>query len=244
MISLIQHANNSTAASQNTIAVTISPSAKGSLIVVGYAGTCHLGGANTNTVTGVSDGTNTYIQVPALALTGTTSRNTTDVWYAVNSVAGITTVTVTVQATDVSEKNAEIWEVAGMGNLKPMVDVVSTTQNDVSTATTTPSGPSNTTTNSDDFIVANYIDDTNSVTVNPTAGNAFNAGGDISSVSNSGHVSAIVTSKATYTPNWTVGASGGTHVSSCVSFQPVSQQSNNYLGFKVGDGMSVSEKIK
>lgn len=82
-----------------TNVVTIAPSTAGSLIVVQFA--CN----TAKSVASVSDGTNTY-QL-ATGTKGNTGNLGTEIWYALNVSAGITSVTVTLTATGNSMVSVE-----------------------------------------------------------------------------------------------------------------------------------------
>jgi len=113
-ISRLQFVNHDGAAS-NTDTVTISASTLGSLIVVGINMMDGL------TVVSVTDGTNTYVQVPG-AYISTTGLAATDIWYSQNSAAGITSVTITVSGTSTSLFRNTVVEYSGVRQTGNPVD--------------------------------------------------------------------------------------------------------------------------
>src|SRR5258708_2666776 len=129
-ITVTQHKTGSGAANANTQACTVTSTGLGKLIVVGVAGS-HA----TDTVSSVTDnstGPPTYVQATsARGVDGTNSW--TDVWYALSSKSGATTVTVTFSATNTNEKNVEVWEVSGFTT--PVFDLANNVSNPSASST-------------------------------------------------------------------------------------------------------------
>src|SRR5262249_5426847 len=124
-----------------------------------------------------------------------------DVWYAVNSRAGATSVTVTFNKTGTFEKNVEIWEVTGMATTASgVVDVAAVVNSGA--ATTSPQGAAGTTTVANGFVAALPFPH-GSTNANPASGNPFTAGCDVSNQSSVGAVSLISSAVGTYRPQWT-----------------------------------------
>ncbi len=195
-VAVVQHKSNSGAASSNKQAASVTALHAGNLIVVGV---CATGSATVSSITDNGSTKNTYQEVP-----GSKSANGTsscDVWYAVNSHSGATSITATFNKTGTFEKNVEVWEVSGMStDVSQVIDTASVVNNGPST--TSPLGAAVTTTTNSSFIAAMMFPHGNT-TANPASGNPFTAGGDISSQSSVGQVSLISSVAGTYQPQWT-----------------------------------------
>lgn len=204
-VQLVQSAANTTTASANSIALTVSATGSGNLLVVAANNN------GTRTVTGVSDGTNAFTQASGAA--GTNSAKNTDIWYLLKSTAGMTTITVTFSGSSGTfTKDAWFWEVTGFHH------VAFDTAGHVNSGAQSgglASGASVTTTGGLDFIVG--VDLTNfAVTSNPKLGNAFISGGYILS-DNDAASSLISQSAASYQPVWT--DNGTSFTSSTAAFR-------------------------
>lgn len=200
-LSVVQHKVNHSVASSNQVAVTVTSTGAGNLLVVltksggGYA------------TTAVSDGTNSFTQFPGAAVTFT-GGDASDCWYLKSSASGKTTITITVATSDTNSKDGWVWEVSGFTN--PLTDVTGAVTNGTGSGTTL-TGAAVTTHETTGFAVA--MCDCNSGQVaaggNPKSGNEFSAGGDIAS-SGEGGVSLISTTAASHQPVWTGTVSGDT----------------------------------
>jgi len=202
-VAVVQHQNNSGAAGSNKQSVTISPTAAGSLIVIGVCGT---GSAKTNSI--ADDASNTYQQVSGAR--SARSASWCEIWYAVNSKAGASTVTVTFSKSGTFEKNVEVWEVSGMDTgVSTVLDTAAVVNSGAST--TNPAGAGVTTAATNEFIAAMMFPNGNT-TANPAPGNEFTAGGDISDQSSVGYASLIAANAGAHQPKWTT-TSGGFNAS-------------------------------
>lgn len=238
-LAVVQHKSGTSVVSATTVAVTVTALGTGNVIVVG----CSNGGGS-RTVTGVSDGTNTYVQAPSAAANANANADNTDIWYCLSSISGPTTVTITFSGSaGTFSKQGEVWEVSGFVN--PAIDVTGTIQNTQQT-NQVDLGPSVTTTSVIGFIAAICRTGTGgSIATNPSTGNEFSSGGDIP-VAQVGAVSLISQRASAHQPSW---ADGNSFVSYCVSVVAFKEKNipfviNNYQFSKVGDGMSTSEKIR
>lgn len=191
---VVQHKKGSGAANANTQAVTVTAFGAGRLIVVGITGSNS--GRTVLSVTDNSGSPPTYLQATNARGIETASA-WSDIWYALSSSSGATTVTVTFSATNTDEKNVEVWEVSGLTGVA--FDLASHVDNQPNSST--PLGPSITTTGAVGFAVGVAATDSG-VTANPHAGNAFTSGGDISTQSVHGFVSLLTSSAASIQPQW------------------------------------------
>src|SRR5579885_584187 len=195
-IGLVQHKTNSGAANSNKISISITRLGAGNLVVVGA---CSTGTTAVSSITDNGSTANTYKEA-----TGTKSTNGSamcDIWYAVNSRSGATSISVTFSKSGTFEKNVEVWEVSGMAaDPAQALDAASIVNSGPST--TSPSGGAVTTTTNSSFVAA-LLFPHGDTTANPTAGNPFTAGGDISNQSSVGAVSLISAAAGTYQPQWT-----------------------------------------
>jgi len=192
-VTLVQHATNRNTASAATVAITVSSTGSGNLIVVG----CRNDGGHT--VSGVSDGTNAFTQFASAAIAGTGSLAgvNLDVWYLLSSTSGKTTITITYNASALYNKDGWVWEVSGMGTVS--TDGVNTGHN-TGSAGSVETGVSVTTTSTTGFLIG-LDSPLNNVLLNPNTGNEFSAGGD--NQNGNGGVSLISTTAASHTPQWT-----------------------------------------
>src|SRR5580704_5398728 len=97
---------------------TIPATGQGNLIVIGW----QIGGhANTsNTIARINDSAgNVYYQVPNALSIDSSAGAVADIWYAMNSVAGATTLTVT-PSTPVPHGGVVIWEFSGADPVAPL----------------------------------------------------------------------------------------------------------------------------
>lgn len=217
-VTLIQHKVTQTTANQLTVAVTLAPTASGSLIVV-----C-TGNAGTRTVLSVVDdasgGSNTYTQAASAA--ATQAAHQSDIWYVLSAAnSGAVTVTATFSgATGTFNKEAWVFEVSGFTTAA--FDGAGGVTNGTG-ASNTDTGAAITTTSTTGFL-AGVIITANNITVNPKAGNEFTAGGDITSTSDAA-ASLISSTAASHQPAWTDSAAAGSFCSSTAAFKESSGSS-------------------
>ncbi len=126
--------------------LTIGPSGAGHLIVVA----AHL--ADMGSVLAITDnapnGGNTYASIAMARATNTNPPDAVEIWFARDSSAGATTITI---ATSTLIVGGVAWEVSGIRTDSP-VDTATTL--DAQAATTTPLGPHITTRESGEFVVS------------------------------------------------------------------------------------------
>lgn len=214
-LSLVQHKVAQTTASQLTVAVTVTSTAVGALLVV-----C-TGNNGTRTVVSVTDnatgGSNTYVQASGAA--GTTGVDQTDVWYCLSAAhAGATTVTVTFSGV-AGTFNKEAWVFEVSGFTSAAFDLAANVTNGTGVASTD-TGASVTTTSTTGFLVG-VITTSFTIAANPKAGNEFTSGGDISATSDA--ACSLISSTATaHQPVWTDGTATASFCSSTAAFKEAS----------------------
>ena len=184
-LAVVQHKFGSTNANQNTVAVTVTSTGGGNLLV---AGTYNNG---TMTVSGVSDGTNNFTQFAGAQIAN--SNRIADCWYLSISTSGKTTITATFSVTNTSRKIAWVWEVSGFS--VPTTDGVAGTTGTAQN----PTGASLTTKAVSGFLAA-VCGYANTISTNPAAGNEFTSGGDIAD--GNGGCSLISSSATAHQPAW------------------------------------------
>lgn len=161
-------------------------------------------------LTGISDGADSFIEFPNAFALNTTAAFEMDVWYVPKSISGATAVTLNFNG-PASFIDFEFWEVSGF--TKPVPDTVGIVNNGL-TSGGLDTGAAVKPRTANEFIVAGDTTD-GSLTANPTGGNEFTSGGDI--LNGDGFVSYISSSTASAQPQWT--DSGGTNfVSSTAAF--------------------------
>jgi hypothetical protein len=192
-----------------TVSVTVSATGTGNLLVV-CPDNFDATPGNVGSITGVSDGTNAFTQVPSMDnLSGTTVRS--DVWYLPVSTSGKTTITATFSRNTGSYfKSILFIEISGFTN--PVVDVHNVTN--TASCSANQNGAAVTTTATVAAIVAFGM--VGNITANPHSGNAFTSGGTISS--GDAVCSLLASSTGTYTPAWDMTA-GNKFWGSTVAFK-------------------------
>jgi hypothetical protein len=190
-----------------TATCTIPATGTGNLIVVGFqAG----GGANTGTTIGsVTDSAgNAYAEAGAARSIDTAAGSVADIWYAKNSIAGATTLTVTPTA-PVTNGGVVIWEFSGANPSAPL-DQTAVLNSQASNATA--SGASVTITAASEVVVSLAAVATGVTGI--FSGSAFV---NDSILKSDGWAHLVTTSPGTFTAQW--GQSpAGTFASSTASF--------------------------
>jgi hypothetical protein len=195
--------NKASKAGNPISSLTVPATGSGNLIVVAFMFN------GTTSLSGVTDSAgNTYVSAGARA---TSSQNSVEVWYAVNSNPGATVVTPTFVG---SPSHVEIteWEVSGLSTSAP--DAKSTSSGTVTQANTL--GPAVNASQPGDFIVSVLLAGTASFS-SITAGNAFTD--DFSTNGNGwAHLTSNSATAGTYQASWTTANPTGTYCASTVAF--------------------------
>ena len=203
-----------------TSTCTIPPTGSGNLIVVGWqAG----GGANTSvTVSSVTDNAgNTYAEAGPARSVDTVAGSIADVWYAMNSVSGATTLTITPSST-VTNGGAVIWEFSG-ADLSAPLDQTAVFNSQAASAA--PAGAPVTTSAGADVVISLA---TGGNVTGISSGNNFVSD---SALKGNGWAHLITSSGGTYAAQWNQ-SPAGTYASSTVAFKAagsVTLTSNNPL---------------
>jgi hypothetical protein len=186
---------------------TIPATGQGHLLVIGWQ---IGGGANTSTaVTSVTDNVgNTYAEAGAARSVDTAAGSVADIWYAANSVAGATSVTIT-PSTSVNNGGAVIWEFSGVSTTSPLDQTAILNSQ---SSSSTPSGASVTTT------AAEVIISLAPVSGNITGINSGNAFVNDSTLKGNGWSYLVTSTAGVYSAQWTE-SPAGTYSSSTASFK-------------------------
>lgn len=174
---------------------TIPATGAGNLLVVGWTG-----GPGLSLLKSISDNArNHYAEAKSSRTVNSKSRLSADIWYAPNSEAGTTSVTLT-PTTSGAQGAAMIWEFSGASTASPLAqDGVLNNQR----ATTTPTGPSLTTTAADEVIIS-IAAAADSIT-GIFQGNPFT---EDPSASSNGWAYLVTVSAGTYNAEWNESPSG------------------------------------
>ena len=184
----------------------ISATKSGDLIVIAWQSD---GGDMTNTMSSVTDSAgNIYVEAGAARSIDTNETDWNDIWYAKNSKAGATSITVTPSASDFG--GVVIWEFSGADPNAPL-DQTATLNSQAGSPT--PTGAPVTITAPNEVIVS-LVD----VAYDASAIAAGNPFVDDSNLLNNGWAHYITSSSGTYSAQWTQNNSG-TYGSSTVSFK-------------------------
>jgi hypothetical protein len=186
---------------------TIPSTGSGNLLVIGWA--AH-GGEGAATIASVTDNAgNTYSECPGSRAVDANANDMGDVWYAENSIAGATAVTITPNPSSATG-TAVIWEYSGVAAYSPLDQTgVLNSQ----PATTTPSGAPLTTAVSNELIIS--IGWVQGAVSSILSGNPFT---NDSTATEDGWAHYIASTPGTYSAQWN--SNLGTYGSSSVSFRP------------------------
>lgn len=166
-------------------------------------------GAGGTTITSVTDNAgNVYAEAGGARSTNTTANTMADIWYAHNSVAGATLVTITPSPSGTAG-TAVIWEFSGVEPYSPLDQTAVLNSR---SATTTPSGAAVVTTSPAEVVVS--VANVQGTVTGVKSGNSFT---NDSTASGEGWAHFIASSTGTYAPQWATSTSG-TFCSSTVSF--------------------------
>ena len=178
----------------------------GHLIVVGWQAA---GGTGTgNTISSITDNKgNTYVQAIGARSIDSVNSAFQDIWYAKNSIAGATTVTITPSAS--IQGGAVIWEFAGVDTTAPLDKTANLSSQASSTSV---SGAPVTTANSNEVVIAS------SLVVNSASLNSGTSFVTDSALMSNGWAHAVTTATGTYQAKWTQSPTG-TYQSSTASFK-------------------------
>jgi hypothetical protein len=185
--------------------ITISPTAAGDLLVVGTVANA-VSVNVTNIIDNASGGSNTYVTAGAKATD--TSAYATELWYAKDIKAGATTVTVYFDSGSVG---VVVWEFSGVDTSSPL-DTTSTKSN--ATASTTPFGPTATSTLPGELLVSALT-----VTYSVTGIHSGNAFTNDSLLCGDGFAHLVATSTGAYAAQWDQDTAG-TYASNIAVFKP------------------------
>jgi len=202
------HVTSCPAAAYPGTTCTFPASGTGNLLVVGW----QIGGA-ANTATTISSMTdnvgNSYVEAGAAKSIDSSGGSVSDLWYAKNTVAGATTITLTPSAS-VTNAGVVVWEFSGVNQSAPL-DGAAVLNSQAANAT--PTGATVTTTASADVVIS-LITVANNVT-GIASGNAFT---NDSLLKGNGWAHLISSSAGPYAAQWNQSPSG-TFASSTVSFK-------------------------
>jgi hypothetical protein len=184
---------------------SINATGSGHLIVVGWASA----GGSSPTISSVTDNAgNTYVEAGSARAVNTAQNRMVDIWYAKNSNAGATTVTITPNPAG-SSGAAVVWEFAGVDTTAPLDRTVTL---NTQPATTTPTTAAITTTSAGELIISTMIPS--------TFNNGLVAGSLFSNDQSEGGVGwahYVAPSIGTYSAQYST--LSGTYASSSVSFK-------------------------
>ena len=190
-----------------TSACTVPATGSGDLIVVGIQ---LGGGASTSTIiaTVTDNAGNAYAEAGGARSVDTAGGSVADIWYARNSRAGATTITISPNST-FSNAGAVIWEFSGANTTAPL-DGVGVLNSQASNAT--PAGAP-VTTGAPSEVVVSLAGVAGSITGIMSGNNFVND----SNLKSNGWAHLITTSAGSFTPQWNQ-SPAGTFASSTASF--------------------------
>jgi hypothetical protein len=186
---------------------TIPATGIGNVLVVGWASN---NGGGATTIAGLTDNAGNVYQEAGSARANDTAANTmADIWYAPNSNAGATVVTITPSPSGTAG-TAVIWEFSGVEAVSPL-DQTSVLNSQA--ATLSPLGASVTTTYPAEVVIS--IANAQGNLTGIKSGNSFTSD---SLANGDGWAHIMASSAGAYAPQWNNGSSG-TFCSSTVSFR-------------------------
>ena len=186
---------------------TIPATGSGNLIVVGW----QAGGADTTTViNSVADNAgNAYVEAGAVRSIDTAAGSVADLWYAPNSVAGATAVTIT-PSINAANGGAVIWEFSGAAAVSPLDQTAVLNSQGSNTVL---SGAAVTTTVASGLVLS--LAAVSGGAIGISAGNPFT---NDSGLNGNGWAHLITSSAGSYSAQWNL-SPAGTYASSTVSFR-------------------------
>jgi hypothetical protein len=188
---------------------TIPSTGSGNLVVVGWASAA-AGGADL--IASITDNAgNTYSDATGARATDSNMNDMGDVWYAKNSVAGATVLTITPNPSGATG-TALIWEFSGLDKNAPLDQAVALNSQ---AATTTPMGAQVTASTANELVVS--IAWVQGTVTGILSGNAFT---NDSTVTGDGWAHYIAAAPGTYRAQWS--SDNGTYASSAISFKAAS----------------------
>lgn len=185
---------------------TIPSTGTGNLLVIGWGSTS---GGGSTTISSITDNAgNIYAEASGARAANSTQNDMGDIWYAKDSVAGATVLTITPNPSGASG-TAVIWEFAGADQTAPLDQAVAL---DSQAASATPSGAPVTTTAANELIVSvAWVQGTvNSI----LSGNVFT---NDSTATGNGWAHYVASVPGTHQAQWS--STLGTYASSSVSFK-------------------------
>jgi hypothetical protein len=227
-ISVVQHAATSSAASANTLTIPINATGAGNLLIVAVGDDDAADSAPARTITGITDGTNSFTEVTGASsgqVTSGSGDQLMDMWYLPSSTAGKTSITITFSGSaGTFIKAGWVWEVSGI------TDPVVNAQAGGTTSGSSPrEGVTLTTTAASTFVAAATFGD--NITANPHAGNNCTAGGDTvltGDTTGGAGCSLIAFAAGAYEPAWD-DVGGSSRAVSMVAFKSASAAGIEFL---------------
>lgn len=199
------------------ITCAIPATGSGHLIVVGLQLTKGVGAGTTISSIGDNAG-NAYFEAGSARASDNSSGYVSDIWYAKNSAAGATAVTITPSA-GVSTAAAVFWEFSGVDTTSPLDQSVALSSQP---ATTTPTGGSVTTLAGSDAIVSIAV--VQSCLTGIVAGNPFTSD---SALLCNGWAHLVTSAAGTYAAQWNQSPTG-TYIASTAAFKVASGVSGTF----------------
>lgn len=187
---------------------TIPATGAGHLLVVGWTG-----GSGPSALKSISDNVgNGYAEAKGTRAANSHAGVSVDIWYAANSKAGATSLTLTATSS-AAQGAAVIWEFSGVNTTSPLDQVAKLRNQPVTTA---PAGPSITTTSAGEVIIS-IAAGAKSIT-GIYSGNPFT---EDSLVRSSGWAHLVASSPGAYNAQWDESPSGA-YCASAAAFFPAS----------------------
>jgi len=210
-VTITQHVGTWSNASANSVALTVTSTASGALLIVSCGTNYPLA---TDACTGVTDNqSNTYTEATNAASTGASS-GTTDVYYKLSGTGGVTTVTCSYTLTDTKQKYCHLTEVAGFTTAA--FDLAGHVDNQTASSNVE-TGASITTTSTTGFVLG-VVMSGSTVDQNPNSGNEFTSGGDV--INSDFAVATLISSTAAaHQPVWHANFSTTFFSASTVAFK-------------------------
>jgi len=205
---IVQHVINEGTGSSQTVAVTLTSTTAGTLLVVGCTSSDE---SIDGVVASVTDGGDTFTH-PSTAQGISASGFLSDLWYVLSGAGGKTTATCTFTNTASTTKAIEAWEVSGF-----TTPIFYYANSHTATAVSGEmDGPSLTKAGVSSFLPAIVFGGT--IDENPKSGNEFTDGGDVSSSTQTGAVSLLSSGSGGSTAAWHETGGSSEYVSSGASF--------------------------
>jgi hypothetical protein len=198
-VAIIQHVSGRAIGTGSSVSCALTSTGASRNIIVGAVSTFSVGMGAVVVSSVVDDRGNTYVQAPGSRGLNAGSLHGSEIWHSLNTVAGVTVVTVTFSAGAITYpyyKACFAYEVSGSMTF----DTASKVDVGTCDVTNVCTGAAAITATTTGFVLGIIVVDP--VNQNPNSGNEFTSGGDIDLTGNGASASLISSTASSHGPAW------------------------------------------